>query len=119
MDLSTIGTQQATATANTNIAITRLLDYVATYQDDGILCRASSTVLASFEDAGFLNETKERSRAGAHIFLTKDVATPPLNGAILTISKIIKPVMALAEETELAALYMTTKTMVPIRNTIE
>ena len=76
-------------------------------------------VLAAHADAGFLNETKARSRAGAHIFLTEDVATPPLNGAILTIEKIIKPVMAPAAEAELAALYLTSKTMVPIRNTLE
>ena len=44
--LSTIGTQQATAMANTNTAITQLLDYVETYPDDGILFRESVMVLA-------------------------------------------------------------------------
>ena len=81
--LSTIGTQQATVTANTKTATTQLLDYVATYQDDGILSRESGTVLAENADTGFLNETKARSRVGAHIILTKDVATPPLNRAFL------------------------------------
>ena len=33
VDLSTINTLQATATANTNTAITQLLDYVTTYTD--------------------------------------------------------------------------------------
>ena len=55
-------------------------------------------VLVTHADAGLLNETKARSRAGEHIFLTEDVATPPLNEAILTIAKIIKPIMALAAE---------------------
>ena len=64
-------------------------------------------VLAAHEDTGFLNETNARSREGAQIFLTEDVATPPLNGAILKISKIIKPVMASEAEAELAALYLT------------
>ena len=117
--LSTIGNQQATATANKNTAITQLLDYVATYPYGGILLRASGMVLASHTDAGFLNETKTRSRAGAHIFLTEYVAPPPLNGTILTIAKIIKHVMASAAEAELAALYITSKTMVPIYNTLE
>ena len=68
--LSTICTQQETATANKNTEITQLLDYVATYPEDNILFRASVMVLAAHADAGFLNETKARSRAGAHIFLT-------------------------------------------------
>ena len=80
--LSTIGTQYATATKNTNTAITQLLDYIATYPDDGILFRVSGMVLAAHADAVFLNETQARSRAGAHSFLTKDVATPPLNRTI-------------------------------------
>ena len=117
--LSTIGTHQATATSNTNTKITQLLYYVATYPDYGILFRASGMVLTAHAYAGFLNETKARSRSGAHIFLTEDLATPPLNGAILTIANIIKPVMASAAEAEIAALYITAKIMVPIRNTLE
>ena len=117
--LRTIGTQQATATANTNTEINQLLDYVATYPDNGILFRASGMLLAAHADVGFLNKIKARSRSGAHIFLTKDVATPPLNGSILKISKIIKPVMAPTAEAELVALYLTFKTTAPIRNTLE
>ena len=119
VDLSTIGIHQATATENANTAITQLLDYVATYPDDGILFRASGMVLAAHAYAGFLNGTKARSRSGAHIFLTEYVATPPLNGENLTIAKIIKPVIASASEAELAALYLTAKTMVTIRNKLE
>ena len=94
--LNTICTHQATATANTNMAITQLLNYVATYPDNSMLFRESGMVLVAHADAGFLNETKARSRAGAHIFLIEDVATPPLREAILTIAKIIKPIMASA-----------------------
>ena len=94
MALSTIGTYQATATENTNTVITQLLDYVPTYPDDGILSKASGMVLVAHADAGFLNKTNARSREGAHILFTEDVATPPLNGAILTIAKIIKTIIA-------------------------
>ena len=73
--LSTICIQQATATANTKTEITQLLDYVETYPDNGILFGASGMVLVAHANAGFLNETKARSRAGEHIFLTEDVAT--------------------------------------------
>ena len=87
MALSTKVTQQETATSNTNTAITELLDYIVAYPEDDIIFRASGIVLAAHADAGSLNETKARSRAGAHIILTGDVTTPPLNVAILTIFK--------------------------------
>ena len=44
--LSAIGSQQASATKATNMAIHQLLDY-ATYPDNGILYRSSDMVLAS------------------------------------------------------------------------
>ena len=66
--LNAIGSQQAQATEATNEAVATLLDYVVTYPDDGILYQASDTILAAHSDAGFHNETKGRSRAGAHIF---------------------------------------------------
>ena len=75
-------------------------------------------VLAAHADAGFLNESRAWSRAGAHIFLSENDPKPKLNGPILTIAQIIKSVMASAAEAELAALYITAKKMVPLRNTL-
>ena len=63
--LSAIGDQQAAATKSTAGAIKKFLDYVATYTNDGISYHASDMVLASHPDAGFHNESKGRSRAGA------------------------------------------------------
>ena len=51
--LSTIGAQQAAATEDTAEAIEQLLDYVATYPNDGILFRKSDVILAAHADAGF------------------------------------------------------------------
>ena len=116
--LNTIGSQQAQATEATNDAMDTLLDYVATYPDDGILYRASDMILAAHADAGFHNETKGRSRAGAHIFLSEDEPIPRWNGAILTIAQIIKFVMASAAEAELGALFITAKKVLPIRQTL-
>ena len=69
--LSAIGSQQASTTEDKNKAIHQLLDYCATYPDDGILYRSSAMILAGHSDAGFNNETRARSRAGAHIFCLK------------------------------------------------
>ena len=54
--LSAIGAQQAVATEETAAAIEQLLDYVATYPDDGILFRKSDIILAAHADAGFHNK---------------------------------------------------------------
>jgi hypothetical protein len=63
--------------------------------------------LCAHADAGFLNKTNSCSRAGAHIYLSEDDPFPQFNGAILSIAQIIKFVMALAAESELAVLIIT------------
>ena len=68
--LSAIGSQQSPETESTNDAIHQLLEYCATYPDDGILYRSRNMILAAHSDAGFVNQTKSRSQAGAHIFLS-------------------------------------------------
>ena len=66
--LSAIGAQKSKATEETAAAIEQLLDYVATYPNYGILFRAINMMLAAHSNAGFLNESKFRSRSGAFIF---------------------------------------------------
>ena len=95
-----------------------MLDYVATYPNDGTTYRASNMILSAHSDASFLTEPGSRSRAGAYIFLAEDEPIPRVNGPILSIAQIIKFVMASAAEAELAALYITARDMVPIRNTL-
>ena len=74
--LSELGQQQASATESTNDANTQLLDYVATYPSDGISYRSSGMVLSAHSDAAYLNVTKARSRAGAHIMLPENAPAP-------------------------------------------
>ena len=105
--LSAIGSQQASATQRKSEAIDQILDYCATYPDDGILYRSSDMVLCSHSDAGFHNESKGRSRAGAHIYLSENDAMPRWNGPVLTIAKIIKFVVSSASEAELGAMFIT------------
>ena len=91
--LNAIGTQQASATESTNEAIGNLLDYLATYPNNGIIYRARKMVLVVHSDAGFHNESKGRSRAGSHVFLVEDEPMPRWNGPILTIDQVIKSIM--------------------------
>ena len=84
-----------------------MLDYLVTYPNDGIVCRASDMILASHSDAGFKNESKGRSRAGAHIFLSEYDPIPRWNGPVLFIAQVIKFVITYSAEAELGELYIT------------
>ena len=95
-----------------------LLDYVATYPNNGIVYRASNIILCAHADAGFLNESRSHSRAGAHIFLSENGPFPHFNGTILSIAQIIKFVMASASKAKLAALFITAREMIPHRQTL-
>jgi len=75
-------------------------------------------ILAASSDDGYLNESKARSRAGDHIFLSEDDPALNLNGPILIIAQIVKAVMSSTAETELAALFITAKKMAPFRHAI-
>ena len=75
-------------------------------------------VLSGHSDAAYLNVSKARSCAGAHIMLSKDVPIPKYNGPVLTIAQIIKCVMSSADEAELAGLYIYANEMVPLRQSL-
>ena len=116
MTLSSIAATQASATENTRAEINKLLNYCATYPNDGITYRASSMVLAAHSDASYGSESKSRSRAGGHIFLSENDPIPRNNGPILSISKVISYVCPSAAEAEAGALFMIAQDMVPLRN---
>ena len=73
-------------------------------------------ILAVHADAGFLNKSKARIRAGAHIFLSENDPKPKLNRPVLTIAQIIKTLMASVAKAEMASLYITAKNVIPLRN---
>ena len=75
--------------------------------------------LCAHSDAGFNNEIKGRSRAGAHIFLSENDATPRCNRPVLTLAKIIKFVMFSASKAELGAMFITAQEMVAMRQTLQ
>jgi hypothetical protein len=60
-----------------------------------------------------------RSRASGHFYLTNKGDKEFSNGAILNLASIIKHVMSLASEAELAALYYGCKIAVPTQTTLD
>ena len=96
--LGSIATQTNVPTKKTFDLVTHLLNYVSTYQNDGIVHRKSNIQLAAHSNAGCLNESKAKGRASAHIYLSEGVPTPTFNGVVLTIAHVIKYVMSSAEK---------------------
>ena len=86
---------------------------------NGILYRSSDMVLCAHSDTGLHNESKGRSRADAHIFLSENDPMPKWNCPVLTLSQIIKLVMSSASKAELGAFFITAQDMVLMRNTLE
>ena len=76
----------------------KFLDYAATHPNAVITYHASDMVLLAHIDTSYLSESKERSRAGGHFFMSNYSPISVNNGAVVAISQIIKAVMSSAEE---------------------
>jgi len=98
-------------------AMNHFLNYCYTHPDAGIRYQASEMILWLHSDAGYNNSRNARSRVGGHFYLSNKENNHHIdNGAILSIAKLIKNVMASATEAELGAIYVNTREAVPIRN---
>ena len=117
--LGSLATQQSSPTQNTIKKVKQLLDYAATHPDAIVTYNASDMVLAAHSDASYLSESNARSRAGGHFFMSSDTETPPNNGAVMTISQIIKAVLSSAAEAEVGALFINCREAVPARHVLE
>ena len=92
-------------TDNLHARTTQFLDFAATYPDAVLTFKASEMHLWAHTDASYLAESKARSRCGGFFFLSSrpqlplnpDDNPPPLNGLILTNSKINDAVMSSAQ----------------------
>ena len=117
--LSAIAARQANGTRAVYDACHQLLDYVATHPNAGIRYHACDMILAVHTDASYLSEMGGKSRAAGHFYLSNVNDEDFNNGAILTLSSIIKHVMSSASEAEMAALYYGCKVAAPLRTTLE
>jgi len=116
--LSSIAGRQSKATTDLNAEVTHFLDYCHTHPNAGVRFVASDMILALHSDASYLSEPNSKSRAAGHFFLGKINDESFDNGAILTLSKIIKHVMSSASEAETAALFYNCKAAAPLRVTL-
>jgi len=124
--LGTIASSQAKATQLTKTACHWLMDYAASNPLSTIRYYASDMQLYVHSDASYLSETRARSRAAGHFFLSSTPLTPdqppssipPLNGPIHTLCKIIDVVVGSAAEAEIGAGYLNGQDIVPITTTL-
>jgi hypothetical protein len=130
--LGTIVSNQSKGTQATAQALTQILNYAAAHPDATVRYTASDMYLHihSDSDASYLSKAKARSRAGGTFFLSSrppdpsatphpDATPPPHNGAIHTISSIMRNVMASATEAELGAVFHNARDYVPLRIALE
>jgi hypothetical protein len=82
--LSTLSSQQTTATEATNVAMNQLLNYLTTYPDGGTTYLASNMILCTHTNASFHNKSKGHSQASTHIFISKNNPFPKHNGPVLS-----------------------------------
>ena len=76
-------------------------------------------MLSLHSDTSYLSDPESKSRATGHFFLGKKNNESFNNGAIMTISKIIKHVMSSASEAETAAIFYNYKAALPLRVSLE
>ena len=103
--MSSIVSRQSRGTEDPEQAVKQFLNYCATHPNAGVRFVASDMILALHSDASYLLEPEAKSRAAGHFYLGKQNDEDFDNGAIMTLSKIIKHVMSSSLEAETAALF--------------
>ena len=76
-------------------------------------------VLTGHNDSSYLSETKTRSRAEGHFFMSNDTAESPNNGDIMNIAQIIKAVISSAAEANLGTLFINCHEANPARHPLK
>eukprot|EP00957_Ditylum_brightwellii_P069035 5240679-Ditylum_brightwellii.AAC.1 len=111
--------KQATVTRQTKKACHQLLNCVAMHLNAAVQFMASDVILAVHSDASYLSETKARNRAAGHFYLANNIDEEYNNGAILTLSTIIRYAVASASDAELVVLFYNGYEAVPLFVTLE
>ena len=112
VEINDIGDEQALPTTDTIQKTKMLMDYTATQTDAVIPFHDSDMCLHINIDATYLVQTKARSRATGHLYLSYNPPsentrpTPSPNGPVLTKCQTIRSVMASAAEAETGAILL-------------
>ena len=116
--LGSITDQKANPTEKTMQKVKQLLDYAASHPDAVLTYQAIEMVLESHSYTLYIYKKKTKADQ-VDIYLCKKTALPPNNGAVFTISKIIKAVMSSSAEAELGSLFINCKESIQARQDLE
>ena len=124
--LMSLAVAQTKITDETALALTKLINYACTHPNATLRYVASNMILHIYSDASYVSETKSCSRVNGLFTLTSraanttkpPIATPTPNGAINTISNIMRNVMSSATKSEAGGLFQNSKDGVMIRITL-
>jgi hypothetical protein len=128
--LGCLAAAQTKGTEATARAITQLLNYAATHPDASVRYQASDMYLHIHSDASYLSEAEARSRIAGFFFLSDKPKNPsiapsptdtppPVNGAVLVLSNILRVVVASATEAEMGGVFFNAKEATSLRVTLE
>jgi hypothetical protein len=117
--LSTLASAQAAPTEYTMSLVKCLLDYVATQPNTILTYKKSDMILSVHSNVSYLSKARAHSQVSGHFFCSKDSKNPSNNGAVHTISKILKAVMSSAAKAELGALYINACKAIPMRQLLK
>jgi hypothetical protein len=121
MHINVLASEQTKATSDTADKVIKLLNYCTTHPETKIQYHASDMILYIHSDASYLSEREAKSRAGGLFYMgsSADTANKLTNGAILTISTVLKYMMSSAAETEIGAVFINAKEGAVLCTTLE
>ena len=117
--MSFIAARQSKGTENLEKEVKQFLHYCPSHPNADVRFVASDMMLALHSDASYLSDPESKSRAAGHFFLGKQNNESFNNGAIMTLSKIIKHVMLSTSEAETAAIFYNCKAALPLIVSLE
>ena len=117
--LSSVASRQSKVTEQLEEEVRHFIDYCATHPNSGVRFMSSDMILDLHSDASYLHKPESKSRAAGHFYLSKKKDEIFNNGSVMTLSKIIKYVLASASKAETAAFFYNFKAAIPLRLTLE
>jgi hypothetical protein len=117
--LGAIAAQQSSGTQAIADACNQLLNYIATHPNADLRYHTCIMILVVHTDPSYLSKKDGKSRAAGHFYLTNQNNKNFNNGAILTLSAIIKHVTSSASKGERYELHYGCKMAAPLCTTLK
>jgi hypothetical protein len=121
MSINVLASEKSIATEITADKVIKLLNYCNTHPETKIRYHASYMILHIHSEASYLSENDAKSRTGGFFSMGGGTKTNKTltSGAMLIISKVLKPVISSAAEAEIGAVLINAKEGALLRTTLK